>query len=107
MVLGLTITSGCGPDQSAALDTLPPMSTTTSTTTTTVPPDERRKFYTVKSGDTVSEIARALNVPARAIIDMNDLPDGGRRINAGQILEVPVDVVMIYDLPATCNDAAG
>ena len=90
---------GCGSDQGSAFDTLPPIRTTTSTTSTTVPVDERRKFYEVKAGDNLAEIARSFQVPKSEIVRINNLPDNGEIIQIGQILEIPTDVVLVDTLP--------
>jgi LysM repeat protein len=100
-VTGLVILSlaGCGSDEGSAFDTLPTIRTTTSTTSTTVPVDDRRKFYEVKAGDNLAEIARSFQVPKSEIVRINNLPDNGEIIQIGQILEIPTDVVLIDTLP--------
>lgn len=94
-----TVTSACDNDPGDAADTLPPIRTTTSTTTTTTTPDSRRRFYEVKPGDNLSEIARSFDVPSTEIVKLNNLPDGGQTLQIGQILEIPTDVVLIESLP--------
>lgn len=91
--------ASCGGPEGDALDTLPPISTTSTTTTTTTTPDSRRRFYEVKEGDNIAEIARSFQVPASEIVKLNNLPDNGQIIQVGQILEIPTDVVLIEELP--------
>ena len=91
--------AACGDDQSSAFDTLPPIFTTTTTTTTTTTPDSRRKFYEVKSGDNVADIARSFEVPVAEIVKLNRLENGGGLLQVGQILEIPTDVVLVEELP--------
>jgi LysM repeat protein len=89
----------CGPSASGAAATLPPIRTTTSTTTSTTTPDMRRKFYEVKPGDNLAVIARQFEVPPQEIVRLNNLLDGGETLQIGQVLEIPTDVRMIYELP--------
>lgn len=91
--------SACGPAASGAAETLPPIRTTTSTSTTTTTPDQRRRFYEVKRGDNLAVIARSFDVPPSEIVRINHLTDGGQTLQIGQLLEIPTDVVMVYDLP--------
>jgi LysM repeat protein len=91
--------TACGSGGGDALDTLPPIKTTSTTTTTTTTPDSRRRFYEVKSGDNIAEIARSFGVPASEIVKLNNLADNGQIIQVGQILEIPTDVVLIEELP--------
>ena len=90
---------GCGSSEGDAFDTLPPIRTTTSTSTTTTLVDDRRKFYQVKEGDNLSEIARSFEVPRSEIVRINRLPDDGGIIQIGLILEIPTDVVLVEELP--------
>jgi LysM repeat protein len=92
--------AGCGSDGAGALDTLPPIFTTTSTSTTTTIADTRRKFYEVKSGDNLADIARSFQVPRSEIVRINNLPNDGAIIQIGQVLEIPTDVVLVDDLPS-------
>ena len=62
--------AACGSDEGGALDTLPVIRTTTSTTTTTTVPDARRKFYEVKAGDNIADIAAEL--PGASLGDRPD-----------------------------------
>ena len=91
--------SACGGGGGDVLDTLPPISTTSTTTTTTTTPDSRRRFYEVKAGDNIADIARSFDVPASEIVKLNSLPDNGQIIQVGQMLEIPTDVVLITELP--------
>jgi len=90
---------GCGSSGGDAFDTLPPIRTTTSTTTTTTTVDDRRRFYEVKPGDNLAEIARSFEVPKSEIVRINRLPNNGEIIQIGQILEIPTDVVLVEELP--------
>ncbi len=95
--------AGCGSPDGGAIETLPPIKTTTSTTTTTTTPDSRRKFYEVKSGDTVGDIASSFEVPTAEIVKLNNLTNGGSDIDVGQILEIPTGIVLIDELPTTTS----
>lgn len=97
-VLAIVI-AGCGDEPSGSAGTLPPIKTTTSTTTTTTEPDNRRRFYEVKPGDNLAEIARSFEVPPGEIVRLNNLADGGETLQIGQILEIPRDVVLVESLP--------
>lgn len=98
-MLPTIVVVGCGADDQAGVETLPPIRTTTSTSTTTTTPDSRRKFYEVKSGDNLAEIARSFQVPASEIVKLNRLPDNGEILQIGQVLEIPTDVVLVDELP--------
>lgn len=102
-VVGAPMLVACGDQLDAAVDTLPPMFTTTTTSTTPTDSDLRRKFYEVKAGDNVNEIARRAQVPAQEIIRLNDLPANGY-LQVGQIIELPVDMVLIEELPPPPED---
>lgn len=91
--------AACGSDAGDALDTLPPIRTTTSTTTTSTVPDTRRKFYEVKPGDNIADIARSFQVPRAELVRINNLPNDGAIIQIGQVLEIPTDVVLVDELP--------
>src|SRR5262245_50948848 len=95
----MLVAPACGPTASGAAETLPPIRTTTSTTTSTTTPDSRRRFYEVKPGDNLAVIARSFDVPAQEIVRLNHLLDGGETLQIGQILEIPMDVVMVENLP--------
>lgn len=101
VALVVSLVAACGPTANGAAETLPPIRTTTSTSTTTTTPDSRRRFYEVKPGDNLAVIARSFDVPASEIVSLNNLQDGGETLQIGQILEIPADVVMVYDLPTT------
>jgi LysM repeat protein len=95
----VVLAPGCGSEPTGAADTLPPIKTTTTTSTTTTTPDSRRVFYEVKAGDNLNDIARRWQVPAQAIVELNNLSDGGETLQIGQILEKPLDVLMQDTLP--------
>jgi LysM repeat protein len=103
----LSLVSGslgaCATEEGDALDTLPPMRTTTTSSTTTTTVDDRRRFYEVKQGDNLALIASSFGVPATAIVEINELSDGGQILQIGQLLEIPQNVVLIEDLPTTSS----
>ena len=101
LALLLMVATACGPTATGAAETLPPIRTTTSTSTSTTTPDSRRRFYEVKRGDNLAVIARSFDVPPSEIVRINHLIDGGQTLQIGQVLEIPADVVMVYDLPTT------
>ena len=98
LAVSATLLAACGDELDAAVDTLPPMQTTTTLASDTTTPDTRRKFYEVQAGDNVNDIARRAQVPASEIIRLNDLPEGGY-LQVGQGIGLPVDMVMIEQLP--------
>lgn len=98
LAVSAPLVAACGDQLDAAVDTLPPMRTTTTLAVSTTTPDMRRKFYEVQAGDNVNEIARRAQVPAREIIRLNNLPEDGL-LQVGQIIELPVDMVIIGELP--------
>ena len=85
----------CGVEPGDAADTLPAIRTTSTTSTTTTIPDNRRKFYEVEAGDSLADIADRYCVTAKQIADLNQLEDEGNYLEVGQILELPVDVVVV------------
>lgn len=89
--------AGCAGEQST-LETLPPIRTTIAQATTTTTIDDRRKFYEVKSGDTLADIARSFAVPTSELAALNDFQDG-QVLQIGQLLQIPTDVVIIECLP--------
>jgi LysM repeat protein len=99
VALLMLLAPACGPTANGSAETLPPIRTTTSTSTSTTTPDSRRRFYEVKPGDNLAVIARSFDVPASEIVRLNQLLDGGETLQIGQILEIPTDVVMVYELP--------
>jgi len=91
--------AGCGTTDSASQERLPPIRTTlatTSTTSTTIP--EGQRFYTIKRGDTLAQIAASFEVTVISIVDLNGLanPDD---IQAGQTIEIPSGIIVVADLP--------
>jgi LysM repeat protein len=92
--------AGCGTTDKAAQQTLPPIRTTivvTTSSTSTIPPGQR--FYMVKSGDTLGNIAASFQVTVQSIVDANGLknPDD---IKAGQTIEIPSGIVVVQQLPS-------
>jgi LysM repeat protein len=92
-------TVACGSSDDGAIETLPPIRTTSTIATTSTTVDLRRRFYEVKPGDNLSEIARRFEVPRSEIVKMNRLADNGNLLQVGQILEIPTDIVLIEELP--------
>lgn len=91
------ITVACGAGSDAALDTLPPIRTTTTMSTTTTTIDPREIVYIVQPGDNLNEIARAYEVTAARIVELNGLANNGETIQPGQELKIPnirVDVTL-------------
>ena len=91
--------SACGTTDPASQERLPPIRTTiatTTTTTTTIPPGQR--FYTVKPGDTLGNIAASFEVTVQSIVVLNGLASADA-IQAGQTLEIPAGIVVIDELP--------
>lgn len=80
------------PDDLTAGQTLviPPALVSTDFLTTTAVGPARRGFYgyTVRPGDTLSEIAKAFDTPMLAILEYNDLPDE-QTVYAGLELRIP------------------
>lgn len=103
VLLAVALTA-CGSEEGEALDTLPAIITTTSTTTTSVAPDDRRKFYEVKPGDNIADIAASFQVPRSEIVRINNLPNDGAIIQIGQVLEIPTDVVLVDELPEPATE---
>lgn len=92
--------AACGTTDSASREPLPPLRTTTSSTTipaTTLPPGVRI-IYTVKPGDTLGIIAASFQVTVASIVDLNQLPNGGNNIQAGQKIEIP-NILFLEELP--------
>lgn len=79
--------AACGADD-AAVDTLPPIATTTTTTTLPATTTTWIGTYTVQSGDTLGNIAKALGLRLADLIAFNPgiNPD---RIDVGQVIQVP------------------
>jgi LysM repeat protein len=96
-VVAITVVVGaCGSSSSSVLETLPPIRTTTSTSSTSTTLDPRERVYIVQPGDNVNEIAKAYEVTAQGIIELNGLDEDGE-IQPGQELRIPnvrVDVTL-------------
>lgn len=88
LALGAAVLAACGTSTGDSLDTLPPIRTTTSTTVPPTTIDPRERVYIVQPGDNVNEIARAYEVTAAGIIELNGLPPNGE-IRPGQELKIP------------------
>jgi LysM repeat protein len=95
-LLGASVAAGLVVGAAACTDddgaepgvTLPPILTTTSTTT--IPPSTTRpqRFYEIKEGDTLTEIADRFGVPILEIMRLNAITDQNA-IYAGQLIELP------------------
>jgi LysM repeat protein len=97
--VGAVVLGACGTTDPASQERLPPIRTTiatTTTTTTTIPPGQR--FYTVKPGDTLGNIAASFDVTVQSIVVLNGLASADA-IQAGQTLEIPAGIVVIDELP--------
>jgi hypothetical protein len=86
-LLPTVLAVGCGGDDLAVIETLPPIRTTTTLATTTTTIDPRERFYIVQQGDNLSEIARRYEVTVASIIELNRLPS--EVIQPGQELKIP------------------
>ena len=96
--------AACGTSSSSVLDTLPPIRTTTSLASTTSTSDPRERVYIVQPGDNVNEIAKAYQVTAQGIIDLNGLGADGA-IQPGQELRIPnVRVDVTLPTPPSTDD---
>ena len=98
------LNAACGGSSSSVLDTLPPIRTTTSLATTTSTTDPRERIYIVQPGDNVNEIAKAYEVTAQGIIELNGLGEDGE-IQPGQELKIP-NVRVDLTLPTPESDDA-
>ena len=94
--------AACGSSASNSLDTLPPIRTTSSTSSTSTTIDPREVVYIVQPGDNVNDIARAYQVTAQRIVELNRLPDNGETIQPGQELKIP-NVRIDVTLPTTTS----
>lgn len=81
------LAAACGSDD-AAVDTLPPIATTTTSTTLPATTTTWLGVYTVQSGDTLGNIAKALGLRLADLVAYNPgiNPD---RIDVGQVIKVP------------------
>lgn len=100
-----TIAGACAGDDDDSGGTLPPIVTTTTTTTVVVTTTGMQRFYEIRRGDTLGNIARAYNVTVQSIVDLNGLenPDD---IQAGQVIEIPSGVVLDATLPVAATTVA-
>ena len=87
----------CGDDGQAA-STLPPIVTVSTTTTILITTTTIQKFYIVKRGDTLGNIAKAFQVRLADLQALNGItnPDD---IQAGQELQIPTGAVVYSTLP--------
>ncbi|MFM8267109.1 MAG: LysM peptidoglycan-binding domain-containing protein [Ilumatobacteraceae bacterium] len=97
-VCGGFLGAGCGGEGGDSA-TLPPIATTT-TTTSTVPTTTTvvYQYYTVRSGDTLSEIAMSFGVFVKDLMDVNGITDADL-IQEGSLLKIPPPPVIITALP--------
>lgn len=104
-VCGGLFGAGCGGDGGDAA-TLPPIATTSSTTTT-VPTTTTvvYQYYTVRSGDTLSEIAMSFGVFVKDLMDVNGITDADL-IQEGSLLKIPPPPVIITALPVATSSTA-
>jgi LysM repeat protein len=87
----------CGDDGQAA-GTLPPIVTVSTTTTILITTTTVQKYYIVKRGDTLGNIAKAFQVRLADLQTLNGItnPDD---IQAGQELQIPTGAVVYNTLP--------
>ena len=87
----------CGDDGQAAR-TLPPIVTVSTTTTVLLTTTTVQKFYIVKRGDTLGNIAKAFQVRLADLQALNGItnPDD---IQAGEELQIPTGAVVYNTLP--------
>jgi len=87
----------CGDDGQAA-GTLPPIVTVSTTTTIFITTTTLQKFYIIKRGDTLGNIAKAFQVRLADLQALNGIsnPDD---IQAGQELQIPTGAVVFDTLP--------
>lgn len=86
----------CGDDGAEEpVPTSPPTATATETATEVQAeapeaeePEPEQQTYRVRSGDTLSSIARRFDTTVRALVRLNDI-DNPNKIRAGQELKVP------------------
>lgn len=104
-VCGGLFGAGCGGDGGESA-TLPPIATT-STTTTTVPTTTTvvYQYYTVRAGDTLSEIAMSFGVFVKDLMDVNGITDADL-IQEGSLLKIPPPPVIITSLPVATTPTA-
>ncbi len=89
--------ASCGDDEQA-VSTLPPIVTTSSTTTIYITTTTVQRFYIVKRGDTLGNIARAFQVRITDLMSLNNIPNADD-IQAGQELQIPTGAVVYDTLP--------
>jgi LysM repeat protein len=89
--------ASCG-DDGASSQTLPPIVTVSTTTTIFITTTTVQKFYIVKRGDTLGQIAKAFQVRLADLQALNGIanPDD---IQAGQELQIPTGAVVYSTLP--------
>ncbi|MFZ4718794.1 MAG: LysM peptidoglycan-binding domain-containing protein [Ilumatobacteraceae bacterium] len=93
------VASACGDDSSTS-DTLPSMITTTTTTTIPATTTTAVSLYTVKPGDSLSEIAKQFGVDQAALMMVNGISDPDH-IEAGSVLTIPPPTTVAATDPAT------
>ena len=88
--------------QPGSAPTLPSIATTTPVTTAVVVATTLPEYYEVQSGDTLTEIAVAYEIPVQALLDANPELDSPDDIQAGQFLVIPPREGLVADqLPPT------
>ena len=99
---GLAVTGCSKNDNPGSAPTLPSIATTTPVTTAVVVATTLPKYYQVQSGDTLTEIAVAYEIPVQALLAANPELDSPDDIQAGQFLVIPPRAGLVADqLPPT------
>ena len=61
-------------------------------------------IYTVKAGDTLSEIAQKHGCTLGELVSLNGIRNP-HVINVGQVLQLPIERASVYNALVTCLDA--
>ncbi len=94
-----TVVVACASNDTASLETLPPVRTTTSTTTTTTPPTTRPETYEIKPGEGLFTVAEKFGIGLAVLAAYNGI-DNPDYVQAGQVIMLPpVDGVTTTSAP--------
>jgi LysM repeat protein len=91
------VVASCG-DDGATSETLPPIVTVSTTTTILITTTTVQRFYIVKRGDTLGQIAKAFQVRLADLQALNGIANADD-IQAGQELQIPTGAVVYSTLP--------
>jgi LysM repeat protein len=89
-----------GPTPTATIDVIAQVASAVPTTTPTTAPSPTPRTYTVRVGDTLSDIAAELDVSVEALMAANRLQDANA-LTAGQVLIIPQEIADAPDASAT------